>query len=52
MDKTKWYRINYEKLHFSTEQDAISTTAELAQEELVSRACAALNSKDYTAQAL
>ena len=34
MDKTKWYRINYKKLQLSTEQNATSTTAQSAQEEV------------------
>ncbi|WP_124069391.1 conserved phage C-terminal domain-containing protein [Filibacter tadaridae] len=34
MDKTKCYRINYEMLHCSVMQDAPSTTAQSAQEEV------------------
>ncbi|CAM3260636.1 hypothetical protein FITA111629_13475 [Filibacter tadaridae] len=34
MDKTKWYRINYKKPHYSTGQDTSSTTAKSVQEEV------------------
>ncbi|KXH86951.1 conserved phage C-terminal domain-containing protein [Sporosarcina sp. HYO08] len=34
MDKTKWYRINYEKLQLLMVQDAMPATAQLAEEEM------------------
>lgn len=34
MDKTKWYRINYEHLQVLTMQDDLSATAKLAEEEM------------------
>ncbi|XKI10898.1 Phg-2220-C domain-containing protein [Sporosarcina sp. ANT_H38] len=34
MDKTKWYRINYTKLHYQAVQHAPSTTVNSAQEEV------------------
>lgn len=34
MDKTKWYRIDYSQLHFTTEQPAINTEAKSTEEEV------------------